>query len=190
MARPSAAAPRVPNLLDDTVNYRLDLRPVAVDVISRLAPESADGRETGGILLGHGPDSAGLIVIDQAGDPGPNAERRPDFFLRDLAHAQFLAREAWSDREAVWVGDWHTHPISGAHPSDRDLRTYSGLLAAAELSFQVFVSIIVIPDPAEGWAQPHLFPWIFERRPREHPTAHTPASARSACQAEPGTVDR
>ena len=41
-----------------------------------------DGREIGGILLGRGPDDDGVIEIVEAGDPGPNADRRNDFFLR------------------------------------------------------------------------------------------------------------
>lgn len=73
------------------------------------------------------------------------------------------------------MGDWHTHPISGPHPSDRDLRTYAGMLAAAELSFRVFVSIIVVPDLTEGWAQPQLFPWICERS--AHPAGERASEA-------------
>jgi integrative and conjugative element protein (TIGR02256 family) len=162
VAAASAAAARLSDLLRACMNGRLDLTPAAVDAIKALAPDSADGRETGGILIGRGPDPAGLIVIDEAGDAGPAAIRRPDFFLRDRAHAERLAQTAWADREGVWVGDWHTHPLGGPQPSERDLRTYAGLLAAAELEFRVFVSIIVVPDQEAGWREPHLYPWLFE----------------------------
>lgn len=82
-----------------------------------LAPESADGRETGGILLGRGPDADGVVRVEIAGDAGPRADRRPDFFLRDLSHARELADGAWKRSRAVWVGEWHTHPTGGPEPS-------------------------------------------------------------------------
>lgn len=149
---------------------RLQLQPAAVQTILRLAAESSDGRETGGILIGRGPDDDGVIIVDEAGGPGPDAIRRADFFLRDRGHAQALADAAWADRKAVWVGDWHTHPTGGPTPSSRDLRTYRGLLVAAELSFDVFLSIIVVPDEARGWERPQLHAWWLT----------PPASGRSA----------
>jgi integrative and conjugative element protein (TIGR02256 family) len=152
------------------VSVELYVEDDAIAAIRKLAPESADGRETGGILLGRGPAPDGVIVVEQAGDPGPEAVRRPDFFLRDRGHAQNLADAAWADRQAVWVGDWHTHPMGGPSPSQRDLRTYAGLLAAAELAFEIFVSIIVVPDETLGWRQPRLHPWVFAVPRRAEPS--------------------
>lgn len=137
----------------------VNVLPKAEQRIRELAAESADGREIGGILLGRGPDADGVITVEQVGDPGPAAERQPDFFLRDLDHARELAAAAWNDSEAVWVGDWHTHPSGPATPSNRDLVTYAGLLADPELAFVTFVSIIVIPDP--DWTSPRLLTWVL-----------------------------
>jgi integrative and conjugative element protein (TIGR02256 family) len=132
--------------------------PEVEERIRALAAESRDGSETGGILLGRGPDDNGVITVEEAGDPGPAAERRPDFFLRDLDHARELAAAAWDDREAVWVGEWHTHPTGPPTPSNRDLVTYAGLLSDPELGFATLVSIIVVPDP--DWANPRLLTWV------------------------------
>ncbi len=169
MERAATAEAGLPELLHSYMTYRLVMTASAVAAIRALAPESADGRETGGILIGRGPDADGLIVVDQAGDAGPGAIRRADFFLRDRAHAERLAEAAWDDRQAVWVGDWHTHPMGGPQPSERDLRTYTGLLAAAELEFEVFTSIIVVPDPTAGWERPVLTPWLFPRTDTRRP---------------------
>jgi hypothetical protein len=98
-------------------------------------------------------------VIEEAGDPGLKADRRPDYFLRDLAHAQQLAAEAWERDKAIWVGEWHTHPKGPIHPSARDLSTYVALIADASLEFRAFVSIIVVPDP--DWTKPRLLPWVL-----------------------------
>ena len=133
--------------------------PEAERRIREFAAESEDGRETGGILLGRGPDAGNVITVEHAGDPGPDAERRRDYFLRDLAHARELADAAWAEAEAVWVGEWHTHPTGPPTPSARDLVTYAALLADPELLFGTFVSIIVIPDP--DWKSPRLLTWVL-----------------------------
>lgn len=137
----------------------ITILPAARDRICELAVESQDGYETGGILLGRGSDADGAIVVERAGDSGPHAERRTDYFLRDLEHAQQLADKAWEEDRAVWVGEWHTHPTGILTPSPRDLVTYAGLLSDPELAFDSFVSIIVVPDP--DWARPTLLTWVL-----------------------------
>jgi integrative and conjugative element protein (TIGR02256 family) len=137
----------------------VDIHPEARSRICELAAQSEDGRETGGILLGRGPDETGVVRVERAGDAGPRAEREADYFLRDLKHAKELADAAWEESEAVWIGEWHTHPTGLAMPSSRDFVTYAGLLADPELWFEAFVSIIVVPDP--DWASPRLLAWIL-----------------------------
>lgn len=145
-------------------NGAIEISETAQKRIRELAAQSEDGHETGGILLGHGPDGNGRIDVEIAGDPGPKAIREPAFFLRDLAHAQRLAIEAWEGSQAIWVGEWHTHPDGMRIPSHVDLSTYLRLLAASELRFSLFVSIIVTADPTRGWSQPVLSPWLLELR--------------------------
>lgn len=130
--------------------------------ICELAALSTDGRETGGLLLGRGPNGKGLVEVEIAGEPGPSAIRKPAFFLRDLDHARSLADEAWDASRAVWVGEWHTHPDGSPFPSRDDFATYLRLLAASELAFSHFVSVIVTPDRANGWSQPRLWSWLLE----------------------------
>jgi integrative and conjugative element protein (TIGR02256 family) len=139
--------------------------------IAELAAGSEHGLETGGILLGRGPDADGVVAVEIAGDAGPAAVRRPDFFLRDLAHARTLAEAAWEDSRAIWVGEWHTHPLGGRQPSSSDLTTYLRLLAAADLDFELFVSIIVTADGAEGWSRPRLSSWLLQLQRRSSPPA-------------------
>lgn len=137
----------------------VEILPEARRRICELAAQSEDGRETGGILLGRGPDDHGVITVEHAGEPGPEAQRQTDFFLRDLAHAKRLAEAAWQNDEAVWIGEWHTHPTGLKAPSPRDLVTYAGLLVDPELSFTAFVSVLVVPDP--DWASTRLLTWIL-----------------------------
>jgi integrative and conjugative element protein (TIGR02256 family) len=158
---PSPESAGLPDLLLN-VTYEVEIRPDAAARIVEMSSASADGNETGGILLGRGPDAAGLVIVERAGDPGPKADRRPDYFLRDLAHARTLAAAAWEQDKAIWVGEWHTHVHGDPRPSPTDLATYAGHLAAAELEFEVFVSIIAVPDQERGWEDPLLAPWLLE----------------------------
>lgn len=134
------------------------LSPAAAEAVAAEAPASVDGNETGGILLGH--DHGDTIHVVVAGDPGPNADRRPDGFLRDLAHARRLADEAYERDASVWIGEWHTHPGGPATPSPTDMETYRRLLADTELGFEQIVSLITVPCATHGWAEINLIPWI------------------------------
>jgi integrative and conjugative element protein (TIGR02256 family) len=126
--------------------------------IEREARRSADGRETGGILLGHDADDGEPLRVTVAGEPGPAARRSALRFLRDLEHAKCLADEAYDRDASVWVGEWHTHPTGPSRPSRRDLRTYQRLLTDAELDFDQFAAFIVVADGV--WDRPRLIGWI------------------------------
>lgn len=137
------------------------ISPAAEADIRRHAEDSADGRETGGILLGRGPDPLGAVYVEVAGDAGPAAVREPSRFVRDLEHARRLADDAWRARQAIWVGEWHTHLHGDPRPSDVDLATYADLLAASSLAFDRFVSVIVIAGPEGGWEAALLHAWVL-----------------------------
>jgi integrative and conjugative element protein (TIGR02256 family) len=147
----------MPNMHAPVVGIRGD----ALRIIIAEAPASMDGRETGGILLGHDPTADGGIEVTIAGDPGPAANRRSNGFTRDLAHAQRLADEAYAHDGSVWVGEWHTHPMGPPTPSSDDMTTYRNLFARDELDFERIVSFIVTPSPAGGWHQPLLWSWLI-----------------------------
>lgn len=126
--------------------------------------------ETGGILLGRDAGGAGggpLVTV--AGGPGPNAIRQPLRFSRDREHADQIAERAWQDHQAVWLGEWHTHPGGSPAPSEIDMTSYGRHLSDPELGFDRFVSIIIaLPadgaEPAETHArQAVLVAWLIER---------------------------
>jgi integrative and conjugative element protein (TIGR02256 family) len=135
----------------------------ALAAIAANAIVSADGCETGGILLGFDKSELGEMLVMEAGDSGPDAERRPNFFKRDLAHAKRLADEALASTSSRWIGEWHTHPGGALAPSRIDLRTYRSFLRDPELGFSVFLALIVGPGD-EGWANPRARAWLIEQR--------------------------
>lgn len=128
------------------------LAPAADLTIRQQTAHAQDGRETGGILLGHLVED--VAVVRHAGEPGPQAVRTPTFFLRDREAAQRLANAAFAADASEWIGDWHTHVNGVPAPSRRDLRTYGRLLGDGELGFKVFISVIVATPggQTEAWA--------------------------------------
>lgn len=152
-------------LRDSTLNatQTVQLSADALASIAQHAAASADGRETGGILLGYDANELGATLVMEAGDPGPNAERRRDFFQRDLAHAQRLADDAFSRSCSRWIGEWHTHPNGVLVPSRRDMRTYRSFLRDLGLDFGTFLALIVGPD-GDDWTRPRAVAWRIEPR--------------------------
>ncbi|MEU6449797.1 Mov34/MPN/PAD-1 family protein [Streptomyces sp. NPDC046979] len=117
------------------------LTPAAVHTITTELRTADHTTETGGILLGY--HSADVATIHHAGTPGPAAVRTPTYFLRDRAHAQMLADQAFAADSSVWIGEWHTHPTGRAAPSARDATTYQQLLSDPELGFTSVVALIL-----------------------------------------------
>ncbi|WP_306232102.1 Mov34/MPN/PAD-1 family protein [Agrococcus beijingensis] len=130
----------------------------ALQTIVSESERSADGLETGGILLGA--DSGKHIAIRHAGEPGPRAQRERYNFLRDLDYARRLADAAWAHDCSQWIGEWHTHPFGPLTPSDVDLGSYLRHLKDPDLSFDRFVSVIVGLDLSRGIV---VTAWLVER---------------------------
>ena len=145
------------------MRHRLILiAPEAASTIEVEARRSADGSETGGILLGHDAVGERPVLVTVAGDPGPGAQRSPGGFLRDRRHAETLADAAYDADGSTWVGEWHTHPDETARPSWRDLSTYRKLMDDIELGFSEIVSVIVTPE-ASDWQSVGMHGWLVRR---------------------------
>jgi integrative and conjugative element protein (TIGR02256 family) len=133
------------------------LEPAALVTILSEAQRSKDRRETGGLLIGFETDGGLLVAL--AGEPGPNAVRRRNFFLRDLKFADELLSCAFDRTGAVWVGDWHTHPGYSDRPSSTDTNSYMQLLSDDELQFEAFLAIIVT-STSGTFCDAKLSPWV------------------------------
>lgn len=144
------------------------------EIIALEARASADGTETGGIVLGH--DRDGELLVTFVGGPGPAALRTSNRFKRDLAHAQALADEAYDRDGSVWIGEWHTHPTGPAAPSTVDLNTYAKHLADPTLEFERFLSIIVLPCAEHGWQHVTAAAWVIEGDTAERAELRTEAT--------------
>jgi integrative and conjugative element protein (TIGR02256 family) len=182
-----ASDPRMPHLRgpvnSGTIRIeRVVLTARAATTIRKEARRSIDGNETGGLLLGHADEQTAWV--QSAGDPGPAAVHRPNFFLRDLHHAQRLAADAFARDGSQWIGEWHTHPGAGPIPSARDLHTYLGLLADPQLRFHAFIAVILTAT-AGTWHLPQAYAWVcYHRTALQVPlTVMSDATARSTGEA-------
>ncbi len=125
-------------------------------MIRREAARSADGTETGGVLLGFEDPDGVHHWVTQAGGPGPNAVRSAVRFVRDLDHARALAAAAYEVDGSLWIGDWHTHPGGPAMLSSIDLNSYRNVLASSDMDS--FLAILLLPG-TEGWTEPWVAGW-------------------------------
>lgn len=125
--------------------FTVEIHAEAVATITEQVRIGGTVLETGGILLGHNRHDRCAILV--AGDPGPKAVRHPWAFNRDRAHAECVADAAWSDHQATWVGEWHTHPEGLATPSDIDLASYLKHINDPDLGFDYFISLIIALQP-------------------------------------------
>ncbi len=80
--------------------------------------------ETGGILLGHLDEEAGLAQVVELVGAGPKARRERRRFAPDgpWQRSQLAARYRESGRTLHYLGDWHSHP-TGDGPSQLDRET-------------------------------------------------------------------
>jgi integrative and conjugative element protein (TIGR02256 family) len=131
----------------------------ALRELARHAAASADGRETGGIVLGRDGGLGGDLHVLHCGDPGPAAVRHRSRFSRDVAHAQRLADAAAATDGSAWIGEWHTHLVDLPAPSDADLHTYRRLLDDPDTQLSRLLALIVLP--AAGDDQLAVFAWSF-----------------------------
>lgn len=80
-------------------------------------------RETGGALLGHREDNR--AVVERVLGPGPEAGHGYSHFEPDGLWQQGEGERIYveSGHTVAYLGDWHTHPHGGPHPSAQDRRT-------------------------------------------------------------------
>jgi len=157
------------------VTGRVRLSEGALATIAREAPASSDGRETGGILLGFDAQLPMEALVMEAGDPGPRAERRSDFFRRDVEHAQRLADEAFARTTSRWIGEWHTHPQPEA-PSRTDHGAMRAMTRRNNYAVAMVVAALLPDDTVQFYALlslPDTWPHRLGGNHVPGPVAHT-----------------
>jgi integrative and conjugative element protein (TIGR02256 family) len=80
-------------------------------------------KETGGVLMGY--QAASEMVVTSVIGPGPNAVHGGYAFVPDYNYQEEEIARVYeeSGRNAVYLGDWHTHPDGLDRLSEADRRT-------------------------------------------------------------------
>jgi integrative and conjugative element protein (TIGR02256 family) len=125
--------------------------------LEHAAGAAADGRETGGILLGFDDPGHQRFWVTEASTAGPAAERSAIGFRRDLAFVSEVAEHAFAVDGSQWIGDWHTHPGGPPEPSAKDLASWRQALNDSDL--EEFLALIFVPSVGGDWAAPSSEAW-------------------------------
>lgn len=81
--------------------------------------------ETGGVVIGHFDKVNQIVYVTRLVDAPPDSVRKPTEFTRGN---KGLPKQINTIRRRTgglidYIGEWHTHPEGGRHPSPKDLRT-------------------------------------------------------------------
>lgn len=119
--------------------------------------------ETGGVLLGYSDldDPNNILVSAQIG-PGPKAVHRHARFAPDAEWQQERIEKTYCDSGQVvtYLGDWHSHPVGGSHPSRIDRRTARRISRTRRARAPQPLIIVAHGGPGE-W---RLSPYRWSRR--------------------------
>lgn len=87
--------------------------------------------ETGGILVGYWSQDAGPVVTKVVG-PGPRAQHVRDRFSPDYEFHREQAVRWWLETGGTefYLGDWHSHPMTGPYLSRKDRRALREIAAS------------------------------------------------------------
>jgi integrative and conjugative element protein (TIGR02256 family) len=142
-AAKSVVQPRVHKPREGSQAPTLQISIEALEIIeaeSRISPRT----ETGGVIVGAGEVSDGVVRITGVSGPGPRALRTRISFLRDVKFCQeFLDRTAQdSAGEIDYLGEWHKHHETDPWPSVQDIRTLERI--ADDRAYHVAIPILLI----------------------------------------------
>lgn len=108
--------------------------------------------ETGGNLMGYW-SGANEAVVTQIVGPGPDAVHapygfRPDYDFQEREIARIFRGTAG---HVTYLGDWHTHPGSGAaHLSTKDRKTIRAIAGSADAQAPRPLTILLTGGP-DDW---------------------------------------
>lgn len=99
--------------------------------------------EVGGILLGY--RNASAWVLTHVVGPGPGAHHGRFGFTPDDAFHREAATRIFKDTDGIsrYLGDWHTHPGSGARLSSIDKRTLRRIARSREAQCPVPLMMVL-----------------------------------------------
>lgn len=136
-------------LIDPQTGYQTRIEPAAWYSIQRWKEESRRTRghdvETGGLLFGEMDEHLRVVWVSEASGPPPDSQHSAQEFVCGIVGTAALnAEKTKRTRKSVqYVGTWHTHPVSPAIPSERDLNAMAMLLTQSPLPVERLLLLII-----------------------------------------------
>jgi integrative and conjugative element protein (TIGR02256 family) len=130
---------------------------------------SANGNETGGILIGYYTDDRTTAVITEATAPPKDSRQGRSWFLRGVAGLKSLLVSRWRNfgQRTFYVGEWHFHPSIDVEPSDHDYKQMQEI--SYSLNYQCNEPImLIIGQDTSGIRAVRAFVFPRGKKPYEY----------------------
>lgn len=113
----------------DDGRYAVELRPSSALALRKLGL-AAGSRETGGILAGYYSADGRTAIVTEVSAPPADSRAGQLFFDRGTDGLTAWLDRLWvTEPRQYYLGEWHVHLASAAHPSGQDdhqMRTIGG----------------------------------------------------------------
>jgi integrative and conjugative element protein (TIGR02256 family) len=111
----------------------------------------AEGKETGGIVIGHYNDRHDRAIVTAVSLAPPDSRSGRTWFARGAAGLQAWIDRLWRSRRDYYLGEWHFHPFASAQSSPTDLAQMRAFAESPLLRCPEPVLLIIGGDPVGTW---------------------------------------
>jgi integrative and conjugative element protein (TIGR02256 family) len=174
---------------DPSAGFEVRISAVALAEVRAEARRGARVRgariETGGMLLGAFDDATGIVYVDRVSGAPPDSYLSETYFQHGLDGVQERVDQELerTGRASGFVGFWHTHPGSRAHPSPTDEQGMASIVGPDGSRRRALM--MILGGPAGSWG-----PWR-DGDPGARPDVYVrvvPRSAGPVIDGHPGYV--
>jgi integrative and conjugative element protein (TIGR02256 family) len=119
----------------------------------------ANGRETGGILIGVYTENFDMALVRKVTGPSPDSQAGRTWFRRGVQGLQELLLDRWRTQKDYYLGEWHFHPGALPRPSGDDGVQMRSIAQSPPYRCPEPVLVILGGDPAGNWTiSAHVYP--------------------------------
>lgn len=95
---------------------------ISVEDQIRYYSKFANGKETGGILIGKYSDDLSKAIISLASGAPPDSTAGRTWFARGVKGLRKLLDKCHKTAGSYYLGEWHYHPFASPQPSGHDIK--------------------------------------------------------------------
>lgn len=124
-----------------------------------LCCQASNGKETGGVLVGHYTPSHDCAVVTEVSGPPADSRASRIRFQRGVHGLKQWLTSLWKrSQRQYYLGEWHSHPYANPYPSEDDCSQMREIAALPEYHCPEPLLIIIGGDPQGEWQlSAHVF---------------------------------